>query len=770
MFKTLFREKLFSSYIWQLIFMNELFMLIKIKIMNKLVFIFLFLNLLIFSDNLFSQYYTNQYATLDGTDDYFSAPSHPELNLDSAFTIECWIFLKDTTGFNKTILSRANSANNSGYALLVKGANSNPGSAGRLQFNINGTNNIISQNTGTRISLNNWNHIAVTFKRGGLNISDTLRFYINGNQVTSLTRLNESIVNSSDSLRIGSCYLPGNYSNSFSGYIDDLRIYKTRRAAVYISNDRGVPVSMEGITNSGLLSNSRYASLTAAWKFDGNGNDNTGFSNNLRLNNGTSFFNSSFNPLPYRNQSNYFIKFSGTSWLAAPDSSNSSYDADTACTIEAYVYPDSAVSSDQTLISKGNNYKIGISNNRYYFSINAGSKILNSFSNIKLKQWTHIAVTYRSLTGAMNIYLNGNLDSSKIFSNGNITVTNDSLFMGRSNSGEFLFGKLDEVRISRISKTQELIKKYLYTNIDNNNGNQFSPVVNCYGFEGNTLDNVTGVKPMLIRGDAYFEWINNNSTAGGSSQAPLIRRSLSDEGFPADRSLSGFSIRNNSTFRDSIYVTASSNSFLKKAAVILSHTYMDDVDISLRSPTGITVNLTTDNGGTFNDLCTEFSDVYDSSLRDINTPFSMLIKPQSTFNVFNGINSTGYWRLTVTDDNAGNVDSGRVYTWGLTFGINTGISVNSQKLNFRLEQNYPNPFNPSTKINYSLPGLQFTVLKIYDIRGKEIQTLVNEKQSGGDYQIEFSATENGVNFPSGVYFYKLQSGNYSDTKRMILIK
>ncbi|MCY7360811.1 MAG: LamG domain-containing protein, partial [Ignavibacteria bacterium] len=563
MFKTLFREKLFSSYIWQLIFMNELFMLIKIKLMNKLVFIFLFLNLLIFSDNLFSQYYTNQYATLDGTDDYFSAPSHPELNLDSAFTIECWIFLKDTTGFNKTILSIANSANNSGYALLVKGANSNPGSAGRLQFNINGTNNIISQNTGTRISLNNWNHIALTFKRGGLNISDTLRFYINGNQVTSLTRLNESIVNSSDSLRIGSCYLPGNYSNSFSGYIDDLRIYKTRRAAVYISNDRGVPVSMEGITNSGLLSNSRYASLTAAWKFDGNGNDNTGFSNNLRLNNGTSFFNSSFNPLPYRNQSNYFIKFSGTSWLAAPDSSNSSYDADTACTIEAYVYPDSAVSAQQTLISKGNNYKIGISNNRYYFSINAGSKILKSFSNIKLKQWTHIAVTYRSLTGAMNIYLNGNLDSSKIFSNGNITVTNDSLFMGRSNSGEFLFGKLDEVRISRISKTQELIKKYLYTNIDNNNGNQFSPVVNCYGFEGNTLDNVTGVKPMLIRGDAYFEWINNNSTAGGSSQAPLIRRSLSDEGFPADRSLSGFSIRNNSTIRDSIYVTTSANSFLK---------------------------------------------------------------------------------------------------------------------------------------------------------------------------------------------------------------
>lgn len=110
----------------------------------------------------------------------------------------------------------------------------------------------------------------------------------------------------------------------------------------------------------------------------------------------------------------------------------------------------------------------------------------------------------------------------KLFTPGNINVSNDSLYIGKSSTGEFLFGKLDEVRISRTAKSQEFIKRYLFTNIDNSNGSQFMPALNSYGFEGNTLDNVTRTKLLLIRGDAYFEWKNMNNTAGGSSQAPLI--------------------------------------------------------------------------------------------------------------------------------------------------------------------------------------------------------------------------------------------------------
>ena len=85
---------------------------------------------------------------------------------------------------------------------------------------------------------------------------------------------------------------------------------------------------------------------------------------------------------------------------------------------------------------------------------------------------------------------------------------------------------------------------------------------------------------------------------------------------------------------------------------------------------------------------------------------------------------------------------------------------------FSIEQNYPNPFNPATTINYSIPTTQYTVLKIYDITGKEVATLVNENLSPGRYEVKFD----GSNFASGVYFYKITAGSFSAVKRMFLIK
>jgi hypothetical protein len=83
-----------------------------------------------------------------------------------------------------------------------------------------------------------------------------------------------------------------------------------------------------------------------------------------------------------------------------------------------------------------------------------------------------------------------------------------------------------------------------------------------------------------------------------------------------------------------------------------------------------------------------------------------------------------------------------------------------------LYQNYPNPFNPSTSIKYQVESIKLIKLIVYDILGKEIVTLVNEKLSPGTYDVNFD----GSNLPSGIYFYKLETGNFSDIKRMVLIK
>jgi hypothetical protein len=91
---------------------------------------------------------------------------------------------------------------------------------------------------------------------------------------------------------------------------------------------------------------------------------------------------------------------------------------------------------------------------------------------------------------------------------------------------------------------------------------------------------------------------------------------------------------------------------------------------------------------------------------------------------------------------------------------------NSIVKSFDLYQNYPNPFNPKTTIKYQVPRLSFVTIKVYDVLGNEIATLVNEEKSLGNSKLEFS----GTNLPSGIYFYRLQAGDFIKTKKMILLK
>jgi enterochelin esterase-like enzyme len=85
---------------------------------------------------------------------------------------------------------------------------------------------------------------------------------------------------------------------------------------------------------------------------------------------------------------------------------------------------------------------------------------------------------------------------------------------------------------------------------------------------------------------------------------------------------------------------------------------------------------------------------------------------------------------------------------------------------FILHQNYPNPFNPSTKINFAVPQSSNVIIKVFDILGKEVETIINEEKPAGSYEVKFDAT----GLTSGVYFYQIKSGDYIETKKMILMK
>lgn len=102
---------------------------------------------------------------------------------------------------------------------------------------------------------------------------------------------------------------------------------------------------------------------------------------------------------------------------------------------------------------------------------------------------------------------------------------------------------------------------------------------------------------------------------------------------------------------------------------------------------------------------------------------------------------------------------------------------NFNKVNsYSLFQNYPNPFNPTTIIKYSIPKTSFVTLKVYDILGRNVETLINKEAQQGNYEVEFSAQGgstsggNGKNLPSGIYFYRIKAGSYTSVKKMILLK
>ena len=106
----------------------------------------------------------------------------------------------------------------------------------------------------------------------------------------------------------------------------------------------------------------------------------------------------------------------------------------------------------------------------------------------------------------------------------------------------------------------------------------------------------------------------------------------------------------------------------------------------------------------------------------------------------------------------------------LTGTIDTSVSIqhigSEIPDGYLLKQNYPNPFNPSTSIEFSIPQKAFISLKVYNILGEEVENLVNDELSPGNYRFNFDAS----NLTSGVYFYRINAGSFTEVRKMLLIK
>jgi hypothetical protein len=117
--------------------------------------------------------------------------------------------------------------------------------------------------------------------------------------------------------------------------------------------------------------------------------------------------------------------------------------------------------------------------------------------------------------------------------------------------------------------------------------------------------------------------------------------------------------------------------------------------------------------------------------------------------------------------------SGIYQIWSTIIDLSTiGITKISSEIpsTYKLEQNYPNPFNPETRIKYSVPKNSNLTIKLYDLQGRELGSLAEGYHTAGVYEINFNTNEFGITLPSGVYFYKLISENFTVSKKMLLTK
>lgn len=718
-----------------------------------------FLILAAMSSSLFSQMTSQLSYSLNGTTAYYSAPDAAEINPGLNATFEFWVKLNSLPSPASVLIGKNYFT---GYAIGVQ-----PTGAVFIQKGAGGG---FASSTAL-LTPNNWTHVAVTYSNGVVN------FYFNGTGAGNGSTTAGALPSVTDSLFIG-CDREGGVPAYFQPCeIDNIRIWNVVRTLSQIQQLRFTPIQFYP-GNTG-----QYAGLVFSANNDFFSPDYSGSSFSILYpRGGASSVNYSQKPVFY-NDYNSNLYFDGTSWISAPNFAD--FNPTTAITVEFWMKRDTTGAQNllQNLVNKSgstNRYNwamsLGNSGTQVNFSLNSGAAVCSSpVTATPLGRWYHLAGTWSQASGLMKLYINGDSVASFSYA-GPINNDPDSLCVGGIGAANFIGnrfkGQIDDIRVWSTAKTTAEIKKDMYINNNPAGGNP--PYNNIeYSFDASTFipriasSNSYIFLPIYFRGNGVT-LVSSHINADAFPTAPILRDDAG--GFYSNYVIStkrAF-IPDLSSYSDSVLVSASGQIASLKVFVLLNHTYVSDITLTLRGPQGQSVILYTQAGNnSTNDIMTVFDGAADSTVSLFNgqAPYSPRIKPSNPLSVFNGTQTAGYWKLTIADG-AGS-DIGYLNGWGIQPNIVTGNGNESQvPYEFHLDQNYPNPFNPVTAINFGVAKDGDVDIAVYDILGREVKTLVHEFKMAGDYEVEFNA----ASYASGIYFYKIKAGDFVDTKKMVLVK
>jgi archaellum component FlaG (FlaF/FlaG flagellin family) len=715
-----------------------------------------------FAAGLQAQYSYNTAAEFNNS--YIAIPAEAEVKPTNAITIEAWIKPKFAAQQNVQSIFGHNYLQQQEAFLGINHTTN------KLMFGGAGT--ILTSKT--PIPAGVWTHVAVTYDRAVKHI------WINGMLDTSRTNT-EPLLNVTDSLYIGATMFNGSKGLYYFGQIDDLRIWNKAKTQAEILRDMYLPLA--NMRPSGV-----YTGLTAAWRFnipglfsydEGGIVANSGYNRNVTV---ASYMNKA--SVHYEYNSSLVLDGIEDKCTVAP---NPGIDATTALTLEAWIKRDTTGTSDtwQEIVDKiGNNqsYRLYIKNNgEVTFLINSTPHYLTTAPIVTSSQWTHLAATYNSVNGQMKIYVNGDSVASKTLSTPEqIQNPADSLYIGGTGN-QFFKGQIDEVRIWKNTvRTSAEIKANMHKSL-NFRSLPIPQNLVVYSFDGRVDDTGSegiagGNRALQFRGDAYM---HSNKRNGKQLASPILSDDEGDfMGATYNNSKRRFYVPDDggvTSAYDSIYFNTGGTVSNMKVYIMMNSHSSSHTEITLTAPNGTSIQLTPEavNGDAgfngCNDLMTIFDQSADTTItyayQNMLAPFSPKIKPYQSLAAFNGLSRKGWWKIKFTDME--NFDRAFVHGWGIqTSTLTSNDPVTETPYEFSLKQNYPNPFNPATAINYELKITNYVKLNVYDITGKLVSTLVNNVQEAGKHTVTFNASQ----LASGVYFYKLETEGFTDTKRMLLVK
>lgn len=698
----------------------------------------------------YSQMFWNYAAAFSGNpNSYVVAPNGNNLGLTGSFSLEAWVNPSAVNGA-RTFISKNTTGS---YGLTITN--------GRAAIFTNNTYRLLSK-AATLIPINKWTHIAGTYDWA----QNKFELYINGNLDSSATVINANPGSTFDSLYIGK-----NGNACYQGMLDDIRIWNKPLTAPEIKRNMRTSLSLSNNNNA-------YAGIILSLTFQKENSTGNPFSLTDRSASGNHAYNrgaleANLINKPYSTISNNeALEFDGNGDYAS--AIHTSYQNITgAFTLEAWVFLRQYTGSKQIIMKKGTvsgGYELSVTSANFLAGTVNGTSLVSSYQ-FPLGRWVHVAFAVAA-GGGGKLYTDGvEIGDAGVPA---IQPNTDPLYIGGLTNQSFLNGYIDEVRISKYQKTHLQIRQYMYTSIDKANDPSTSTQDVIYNFDGYTSASSHAIAGLSLEGNTKF---SSPNAVDGAPVSPLHRNEAINFSNGYNIKTSDRRIPETGTTgamrTDSLYVPVSQIVNDINIFIAINHSYDPDLEITLFSPAGDSVNLCFDhylNTSRTGDIITIFDSNADSLLQNgVYTAYSPAIRPDNNANnAFFSESTQGYWRLKINDDASG--DTGRVYAWGIQFNNNTLVGAeqvsNIVPEKYELSQNYPNPFNPVTNIKFQVPQSGAVKLIVFDILGKEVATLVNEVKQAGVYTVDF----NGANLSSGAYFYRLETQSFTDTKKMLLVK